>query len=239
MYPRFIDPAYYQETGWNLNNLPFVGPSVLRHVNEIINGMNVPWLYLGCLFATFAWHNEDHYVCSMNYLHYGEGKTWYGVPGHYSPEFERALAAAAAAAQRSQGKGSDSGSSSSSSGSATTTSSSGDGPKRKDEVIYELLTVVSPAVLRAGGVPVCHLVQEPGEFVITMPQAYHSGFSHGFNLAEACNFAIPEWLPYGRRAVERYRTAASELRPLCFSHEQLVMNLARHILDHPVMQRGM
>lgn len=42
---RFGSPDYYRDCGWNLNNLPFIAPSVLRHVNEEINGVNVPWLY--------------------------------------------------------------------------------------------------------------------------------------------------------------------------------------------------
>lgn len=55
---RFSEPTYYRDCGWNLNNLPFIEASVLRHVNEEINGVNVPWLYCGMLFATFAWHAE-------------------------------------------------------------------------------------------------------------------------------------------------------------------------------------
>jgi len=90
-----------------------------------------------------------------------------------------------------------------------------------------LTTVVSPAQLQAEGVPVFHTFQEPGDFIITFPQAYHMGFSHGFNMAEAANFALPDWLPFGRRAVERYHVTAS-MRPSCFSHDQLLCNLARH-----------
>ena len=75
------------------------------------------------------------------------------------------------------------------------------------------------------------LFQEPGEYVVTFPAAYHAGFSHGFNMAEACNFALPEWLPWGRRAVEKYRHATSQ-RALCFSHEQLLCNMARHAAEY-------
>lgn len=39
--------------------------------------------------------------------------------------------------------------------------------------------------------------QEPGEFIVLNAGAYHSGFSLGFNCAEAVNFAIKEWLPMG------------------------------------------
>jgi hypothetical protein len=43
-------------------------------------------------------------------------------------------------------------------------------------------------------------LQEAGQFIITFPGAYHAGFNHGFNCAESVNFALPQWLPIGRRA---------------------------------------
>lgn len=49
-----------------------------------------------------------------------------------------------------------------------------------------------------------HTVQEPGEFVVTFPKAYHAGFSHGWNTSEAVNFATLDWLPFGLEAVRRY-----------------------------------
>lgn len=47
-------------------------------------------------------------------------------------------------------------------------------------------------------------IQRPGEFIVTFPRCYHGGFSHGFNVGEAVNFAMPEWFPIGRQAIERY-----------------------------------
>lgn len=54
------------------------------------------------------------------------------------------------------------------------------------------------------GVKVVHTVQHEGEFIVTFPKAYHSGFSLGWNAAEAANFAVMDWLPYGFEAVESY-----------------------------------
>ena len=65
-------------------------------------------------------------------------------------------------------------------------------------------------MLLAAGVPVSRLVQEPGQFVVTLPQAYHAGFSHGFNTAEAVNFMLDDWLPYAKAADQRYRLLGKE-----------------------------
>jgi len=60
----------YIKSGWNLNNLPVLSGSVLGHINTDISGMMVPWMYVGMCFATFCWHNEDHWSYSINYLHW-------------------------------------------------------------------------------------------------------------------------------------------------------------------------
>jgi len=44
------------------------------------------------------------------------------------------------------------------------------------------------------------ITQENGEIIITFPYGYHAGFNHGFNIAEATNFASPRWVEYGKRA---------------------------------------
>lgn len=36
-------------------------------------------------------HVEDHHLYSLNYLHWGEPKIWYGVPGSHASNLENAM----------------------------------------------------------------------------------------------------------------------------------------------------
>lgn len=165
----------YAESGWNLNNLPVLEGSVLGHINADISGMKVPWMYVGMCFATFCWHNEDHWSYSINYLHWGEPKTWYGVPGNKAECFEAAMKKAAPELFQSQ-----------------------------PDLLHQLVTIMNPNILMAEGVPVCRTDQHAGEFVVTFPRAYHAGFNQGYNFAEAVNFAPADWLKMGRECVNHY-----------------------------------
>lgn len=51
-------------------------------------------------------------------------------------------------------------------------------------------------------------VQEPGAFVVIFSGGYHSGFSHGFNVGEAVNFATPDWFKAGFSSLPRYSALA-------------------------------
>ena len=55
-------------------------------------------------------------------------------------------------------------------------------------------------MLRDNGIPFGRVTQEAGEFMVTFPYGYHSGFNHGFNCAEAINFATARWIDYGKAA---------------------------------------
>eukprot|EP00775_Hariotina_reticulata_P005737 gene5737-5977_t len=78
-------------SSWNLKVLPKLSGSLLRHLSGEIPGVTAPMLYIGMLFATFAWHVEDHYLYSINYHHLGAPKTWYGVPASDADGFEQAV----------------------------------------------------------------------------------------------------------------------------------------------------
>ena len=43
-------------------------------------------------------------------------------------------------------------------------------------------------------------LHKPGEFIVSRASAYHSGFNFGFNIAEAVNFAVKDWLTAGAKA---------------------------------------
>ncbi|KAL2825965.1 PLU-1-like protein-domain-containing protein [Aspergillus cavernicola] len=164
----------YSKDPWNLNNLPFYGESLFRHIKSDISGMTVPWVYVGMCFSTFCWHNEDHYAYSANYQHFGATKTWYGIPGADAEAFEDAMRQAVPELFEGQ-----------------------------PDLLFQLVTLMPPDQLRKAGVNVYALDQRAGQFVITFPQAYHAGFNHGFNFNEAVNFAPVDWEPFGATGVER------------------------------------
>uniref|UniRef100_A0A3Q1EK70 [histone H3]-trimethyl-L-lysine(4) demethylase n=1 Tax=Acanthochromis polyacanthus TaxID=80966 RepID=A0A3Q1EK70_9TELE len=184
----------YARCGWNLNVMPVLEQSLLCHINGDISGMKVPWLYVGMVFSAFCWHIEDHWSYSINYLHWGEPKTWYGVPSVAAERLEDVMKKLTPELFEYQ-----------------------------PDLLHQLVTIMNPNILMAHGVPVVRTNQCAGEFVITFPRAYHSGFNQGYNFAEAVNFCTADWLPAGRSCIEHYR----RLRRYCvFSHEELTCKMA-------------
>jgi hypothetical protein len=196
----------YSKAGWNLNNLPVLSASVFRHLDDqTISGITIPWLYVGMCFSTFCWHNEDHYSYSINYVHEGADKQWYGISNFDAGAFEKRICAALPELFRSS-----------------------------PDLLFQLVTMVSPTAIvndsKLGAndaVKVHQLIQHSGEFVITFPQAFHTGFNTGFNIAESVNFAPADWLPFGVKCSERYRFFR---RSPVFSHHQLLMQTAEYCI---------
>ncbi|XP_056629138.1 lysine-specific demethylase 5C isoform X2 [Triplophysa dalaica] len=189
-----VEEEEYARSGWNLNVMPVLEQSVLCHINADISGMKVPWLYVGMVFSAFCWHIEDHWSYSINYLHWGEPKTWYGVPASSAEKLEEVMKKLTPELFEFQ-----------------------------PDLLHQLVTIMNPNILMGHGVPVVRTNQCAGEFVITFPRAYHSGFNQGYNFAEAVNFCTADWLPTGRSCIEHYRW----LRRYCvFSHEELTCKMA-------------
>ncbi|KAF5742405.1 hypothetical protein HS088_TW09G00453 [Tripterygium wilfordii] len=189
------DSDPYVVSGWNLNKLPRQPGSVLCFEESDISGVLVPWLYVGMCFSSFCWHVEDHHLYSLNYHHWGDPKIWYGVPGSHASSLEDAMKKHLPYLFEEQ-----------------------------PHLLHELVTQLSPSVLKAEGVPVYRAVQHSGEFVLTFPRAYHSGFNCGFNCAEAVNVAPVDWLAHGQHAVELY---SEQRRKTSISHDKLLLGSAQ------------
>lgn len=51
-----------------------------------------------------------------------------------------------------------------------------------------------PGLIVDYGIEMTKTVHNEGEFMITRCAGYHAGFNFGFNIAEAVNFALTDWL---------------------------------------------
>ncbi|KAF2428094.1 hypothetical protein EJ08DRAFT_719833 [Tothia fuscella] len=137
-----------------------------------VPGVNTAYLYLGMWKATFAWHLEDVDLYSINYIHFGAPKQWYSISQEDARKFETAMKTLWPADF-----------------------------KNCDQFLRHKTYLISPEKLKSQfNIKVNKLVHYEGEFVITYPYGYHSGFNLGYNCAESVNFATEAWLDYGRIA---------------------------------------
>lgn len=164
---------------WNLSKLQSCLQLLLMDQEDndkkgggAIPGVTTPYLYFGMWASVFCAHTEDMNLLSINYLHAGAPKVWYAVAaGEDSRRFEHLME-----------------------------SNYHHAKKDCPEYLRHKRSLVSPTILKKAGIPYTRTVQYPGDAIVTYPGSYHSGFNTGFNVAEATNFAVPEWIPYGRTA---------------------------------------
>ncbi|XP_029929652.1 lysine-specific demethylase 4A-like isoform X2 [Myripristis murdjan] len=157
---------------WNICHLNTILDTVEHESGITIEGVNTPYLYFGMWKTTFAWHTEDMDLYSINFLHFGEPKSWYCVPPEHGKRMERlAQGFFPGSAQNCEA------------------------------FLRHKMTLISPSILKKYGIPFEKITQEAGEFMVTFPYAYHAGFNHGFNCAESTNFATQRWIEYGKQAI--------------------------------------
>jgi hypothetical protein len=154
-----------------MSDLNTILTRTLRKNGSNIPGVSSAYLYFGMWRSLFAWHTEDADLYSLNYLHFGAPKFWYSIAPCHRERFETLLR-----------------------GRFPELSSS------CPEFLRHKEFLVSPTILHQNGIPFYRSMQYPGEFIVTYPGSYHSGFNCGFNCAESTNFATRAWIPIGRRA---------------------------------------
>ncbi|KAI9348289.1 JmjC domain, hydroxylase-domain-containing protein [Zopfochytrium polystomum] len=170
MYGADILGALFEDTEENSWNCAKLD-TIVNRVCQDIPGVNRPYLYFGMWKATFAWHLEDMDLHSINYVHFGAPKFWYVIPPDLSQKFEILASREFPNSQNTC-----------------------------PAYLRHKTCIMRPSFLARKGVQVLKLVQYPGEFVITFPRGYHSGFNLGFNCAESVNFGTESWIPYGVQA---------------------------------------
>lgn len=180
-------------SGWNLNNVSILPGSLLSLESCETSHLLVPPVRMGMCFSTLHWRVEEHHLYSLCYLHLGAPKIWYGIPGVNNHKVQIALQNLSA------------------------------NHEEEHDLHHGLVKQLSPSKLKSKGIPVYRCVQNPREFVLAFPGAYHSGFDCGFNCSETANVAPFDWLPHGQNAVELYRELG---RKTSFSHDRLLLRAA-------------
>lgn len=146
--------------------------NVLDVLGQKVPGVNTTYLYLGMWKATFAWHLEDMDLYSINYIHFGAPKQWYSISQVDARRFESAMKKIWQ-----------------------------QDAKNCSQFLRHKTYLISPERLeKEFNVKVNKIVHNEGEFIITFPYGYHSGYNLGYNCAESVNFATESWLDYGRIA---------------------------------------
>lgn len=156
---------------FNLTKLNTILDNIQDDYGVTIQGVNTTYLYFGMWKSSFSWHTEDMDLYSINYLHFGEPKSWYCIAPEHGKRFEGLAASFFPLSARTC-----------------------------RAFLRHKTTLISPQILKKYSIPFSRMTQNAGEFMVTFPYSYHSGFNHGFNIAEATNFATEYWIEFGKWA---------------------------------------
>ncbi|KAJ1521846.1 hypothetical protein ONE63_003481 [Megalurothrips usitatus] len=143
--------------------------SMLSFLPGYFLGVSCPAAYVGVAHSLFNFHIEAMGLWSFNFIHHGAPKFWIIVPPAFVRQVDDLLAR------------------------------EGFGGMHKfcSNWLLHKCFFILPQLLRANRIPYSIVIQREGEGIIILPNAGHCGANLGVNLAEACNIATKEWLPYG------------------------------------------
>ena len=157
-------------------------------------GVTSPTLHVGMLFSSVCWYRDPHSLPWIEYIHSGASKIWYGVGNSHEDKLREAM------------------------------------KKHVPEYVKDSPVwlpadsiMVDPNIIAESGVPVCRVVQEPGQFVIVFPGAFTSSLCTGYLIAESVFFAKHQ---YFERAKQSFDLLAKCSEPAMFSFERLVVSVS-------------
>lgn len=153
-------PASYPY--WRIDKLKS-SDSIIHGTDNKIKGINTSYVYIGMEYSTFAAHTEDSGLASMNLLHSGKPKMWYGVSSANADKLEQFV------------------------------TSQTPNDIDCDFIIRHKSILVPPILLAANNIEFSKVQQNPGEIIVATYNAYHQGFNKGLNYAEATNYATNNW----------------------------------------------
>ncbi|KAH9608866.1 hypothetical protein KSS87_002355 [Heliosperma pusillum] len=185
-------------SGWNLNCVSSLPGSLLLLEKSDLSGSLGPQLHIGMCFSSSPWDVQEHCLYKLHYLHLGAPRIWYGISESDAHEFE-----------------------------AATRKHSPESLKKHLKLFHKPGSHVSPGTLVSEGIPVYRCIQRPGDFMLFLPRAYHSGFDCGFNCSTSTVFAPLAWLPHGLTSTELYRESK---RKTSITYDKLLLRAANEAL---------
>ncbi|XP_074316638.1 putative lysine-specific demethylase JMJ16 [Silene latifolia] len=185
-------------SGWNLNCISSLPGSLLLFEKSDLSGSLGPQLHIGMCFSSSPWDVQEHCLYKLHYLHLGAPRIWYGISGDDAHEFE-----------------------------AATRKHTPKSLEKHLKLFHKPGSHLSPGTLESEGIPVYRCIQRPGDFMLFLPRAYHSGFDCGFNCSTSTVFAPLVWLPYGLASTELYRESK---RKTSISYDKLLLRAANEVV---------
>lgn len=92
----------------------------------------------------------------------------------------------------------------------------------KREFLNSITFMIDPIELMENDIKVYKAYQRPHEYILTLFNAYHSGFSQGFNIGEAVNVGTVQSLTIIRKAQAYYSANKKNHKPPVICYDWLV-----------------